>query len=117
MPRSMYCFYDVIPNFELLVICRNYRIKLRTGCWSVNDFATTFPGQIQMTGNKISMKMCFKNILDCCVVFFSAVQIRLDFTQGIKNRGLAVTFKIVSSLSDASRIYLFDFHNLKFWQN
>ncbi len=56
------------------------------------------------------MKMRLEHVFYTRTTGIRAVDIRLDFAQGIDNRHLAVTFNIISALSQASGINLFNFH-------
>ena len=56
-----------------------------------------------------------KNIFYCCTVFLSSIDVVLNSSQRVYDGYFSTTFYIVSSLRQASCIYLFYIHNLCFY--
>ena len=99
MTRSMKYFKGQFSHFKSFAIFSNMRFKRRHRSWSIHNGCTSCFGQVNMTRNKVGMKMGFKNILNPGAIFFCFFDIWRNFTQRIYNNGFPFAFNVVSSLS------------------
>ena len=98
MTGSMQYFDFYFSNSKNITIAGTYNFIICLGCWSVYDLGSCFFCQINVTGNKICVKMCFKNVLYGCISAFRLFNIGSGFAQRINNGSLSIRFYIVSSL-------------------
>jgi hypothetical protein len=82
------------------------------GIWPIDDRRTGRFAQLQVTGNKVGMKVRLEDVFDRYALLFGELQVRVDIAQGIHDRGLTVAGNKVSRFGKAARIELFDFHEL-----
>ena len=61
------------------ILCNMYR-KFCFSIWSINDRRPCYFTKIDMATDKISMKMCFKNIFDLCFAFIGKMKVFIYIT-------------------------------------
>src|SRR5690606_20549058 len=110
MPGCVQRLDFYVPNFKYLPIFRNNGFKVGLGIWTKDDWSSCLFAQVQVSGYKVRMEVSLKNVFQGNSVFFQTVQVRLYLTQGIYYCRLLSGNNVISSLSQASCIYLFYFH-------
>ena len=64
-----------------------------------------------MPAHEVGVKMRFEDVLDVDPVGRRAVDVGLDFTQGVDDDALAVAVDVVGALCQAAGVNLFDVHD------
>src|SRR5690242_4138366 len=78
--------------------------------WSINYRSSRLFSQVEMTANKVGMKMSFKNIFDRSVVLLCHLQIRFCIPYRINYCGNAVALHKIRSFAQAAGIDLLNVH-------
>ena len=107
-------FNGYITEFQHLPILCNVCIKGRRGSGAVHNGTAAGFGQIYMSGDKVSMKVRFQDILDPCSIFFRLFQIRCDLSQRIDDGGFTIAFDVIGTLCETTCVNLFYFHDANF---
>ena len=67
--------------------------------------------QVQVSTDEIGVEVCFEDIFDLRVVALGAIEVRLNFSQRVKDRRFTITLDIIGRVGQASGIYLLYIHN------
>ena len=110
MPWCVQSGYCHISDTKRLTIFSDHYIKIWIGERTKNNGCFGFVGQGEVSTDKIGVKMRFKNILDRCIVFLCALEVRFHLTKGVNHSSFAVALDIVGPLRQTTGIDLFYNH-------
>src|SRR5258707_2946693 len=117
MPRSMQYFYGAIPHMKYLPVCRFMNRKNRLCFRTVNNGSAGCLCQVQVPGDKVSMKMGFKYIFDSGVPFFCKPKVSVDVAQGVDDSRFPFAINVIRCFTETAGIQLLNEHNLPFATN
>ena len=114
MTRRVKDFYRAVAQLEHLAVFRLVNGEISLCIRTENDRCTGGLGEIEMSADKISVEVRFKNILDRRIPLFRQTQIGIDIAQGVDDGRLPFIINIISRFTETTSIQLLNEHNLAF---